>query len=859
MSDQLINKLILTLTGTSHSEVIKLTVRGLPKGLIIDRALIDEKLTLRRGEESISTPRREPDEYYLKGGIIDDLTNGAPLTIIIKNKEYDDTPYAHPEIVRPGHADLVQYLKYDGNVDLRGGGICSGRMTVPFVILGAICETYLRQKGIKIASLIKQIGPVKSNASINEAIGNLDQLNSTFPALSHKDEMIKTIKEAKKSKDSLGGITETLCLGLPLGLGEAFFGKINSNLAKLILLIPGATGISFGEGFNATNLKGSEYNDVPYFENDTLKFKTNHSGGLSGGMTNGNPLIFTTSFRPASSIGLEQATVNLKKQQNTTITINGMHDSCFVPRALHVVNALTSIAIFEAMLNANLTDDLESLRTKLDLLDEHLINLLNERFMITEKIGYYKNQNNLPTLNKNREALLLNKSKDSVYHEHIKTIYETILKESKDQQAKYMLVAGNTMYSYSKMIHNLLGNNEYVMHQIASLGAYLENNAPLGLNVTNPLKKEAYYLCTSHDEWAKRTEVVNLMIKDGDHYQGFNTDVVALDNMLKHYAIDLKNKNVLILGNGSSSQTVKALAEAKGAKSIKLLVRHIKGANEILFSDATKDELCDIIINTTTFGVYPNLECGSIIDFNNYPNVEALINLNYNPNVDGLLQSAASVGIRAINGLYMLSENARLSENIWHQKEIDESKTIEIMAKILKATTNVVIVGQSLAGKSKVGKLLSEQLNKNLFDSDQELAKSGKSLEETVDIRKYRLDEALLLTDAALLKNTVIVPGAGFIENKDVINYLKQNGVFVYLDTPLDCLLERAKNNERPLLKSEQDVINLYNARKSVYEEIADIKIDTNNKTKEQLIQEMMVKLNEYYDHQWTKSISFRN
>ena len=859
MSDQLVNKLILTLSGTSHSDEIKLTVTGLPQGIAIDRELINLKLAYRRGEDTISTPRREMDEYYLWGGLSDDITNGKPLTIIVKNKSYNDEPYEHPEIVRPGHADLVQYLKYDGEVDLRGGGICSGRMTVAFVILGAICETALKNQNITLASYIMQIGSIKSETKITPTVELLNKLNTSFPALDKSEEMKQAILDAKTSGDSLGGITQTCCLGLPVGLGDAFFNKLNSQLARLILTIPGANGISFGEGFNATNLLGSEYNDVPYFDDDHLKYTTNHSGGLSGGMTNGNPLIFNTSFRPASSISKLQKTVNLQQKTNTTIQINGMHDSCFVHRAVHVVNAMTAIIIFEALLERKRRASLNDYRNKIDMIDNQIINLLNERFLITEQIGKYKNQLNLPTYDAKREAVTLNKANNSPYHAYIKGVYERILTESKDQQAKYMLAAGNINYSYSKILHQMLGNKEYAMHEIKDLGLYLAHNAPLGINVTNPLKREAYFLCEERDEWAEKSGVVNLMVKVGDHYQGYNSDVIALDNMLKYYGISLKNKHVLILGNGSSSQTAKILAAYRGAKSINSLVRHIKGPNELLFSDATKNELCDIIINTTTFGVYPNLENESLIDFTLYPNLQALIDLNYNPNLNGLLQSAIKNGIPCYNGLYMLIENARISESLWQNQEISEDITPILLAKVLKETSNIILVGQSLSGKSTTGCLLSEALHKDLFDSDAELAKRHQSLEETKDLTKFRLDEALILTDATLLKNSVIVPGAGFIENKDVVSFLKQNGVVVFLDTPLEVLINRAKINKRPLLNNEQDVISLYKLRQNVYQSISDITIKTNDKTLQQIIQEMMVKLNEYYDHQWTKSQPIRH
>ena len=853
MNNQYINNLMIEIDGASHSKEIKLIVKGLPKETIINRELIEKNLNYRQGNPLISTPRREPNEYWFKSGVIDDIIIDDTVEIIVPNKNYNDEPYQTPSVVRPGHADLVQYIKSNGTADLRGGGIASGRMTTPLVILGSICEQILNKKGIKVASRIKQIANIidESNPTIDESL--FEKLDTDFPSLTNKEKMIEAIKKAKDKKDSIGGIIETYSIGLPIGIGEPFFQSFESNLSHLIFSIPGINGIEFGEGFNTTNFFGSTYNDEPKYLNNILTYKTNHSGGLSGGMTNGNVLTFKTSIRPPSSIGLKQETVDLKTKENTTIEIKGAHDSCFVHRALHVINAVTYITIFDQLSTIHTFDTIEANRNRIDQLDNQIMNLLNERFNITSNIGRIKNEQRIEKASSKREAQILKKANNLENGKYIKNIYQNIFEESKKQQAKYQLVAGNSGYSYSKQIHNLFNNKDYEMNSTWSLGYHIGKLFPLGINVTNPFKREAFFLCYDTDAIAKKHEIVNLMVKDENGYFGYNTDYTAFLNSLKYYNIDVTNKNVTLVGNGSTAKTIEALLIDQKVNHITKLVRHIKNENEILLQDAPFDEKCDIIINATPFGVHPNLEIDSLVDFNNYSNAKYAIDVNYNPLNSGFLQNAKAKGLKIVNGLYMLVENGRISETLWQKKDISEDLTKSICKEIEKNNTNIVIIGQSLAGKSTIGKQLSKYLQKDLWDNDFELQKANLDLKDKKDIEKFRDNEALYLTNASLLHNTVIVPGAGAIQNNEVFQYLKQNSLIIYLDASIDVLKKRLETNNRPLLTDVSELERLYQERLSKYENIADIKIEINDKKdKDEILKEIMVKLNEYYDRKWS-------
>ena len=341
----------VNLFGESHGDSIGIVINNLPAGIKLDLNNIDNELYKRRPKSELSTPRQEKDEYKIISGFYNGNTTGTPLTIVIPNMDKRSKDY-NPEILRPSHADYTSHIKHRGFEDFRGSGHFSGRITAPLVILGAISCQILKQKGIIIGSHIASIKDIK-----DEEFSNLDKfesilktLNSSdFPVINNAiiDDYKKLIIDAKDSHNSVGGVIETMILGLNAGYGNPFFDSIESTLAHLLFSVPAVKGVEFGKGFGITKLFGSEANDKFYVDKGIIKTKTNNSGGIQGGISNGMPIIFKTAIKPTASIGLPQETVNIKTMSNTTLSLVGRHDPAIVHRVVHVINAVTAYAILE--------------------------------------------------------------------------------------------------------------------------------------------------------------------------------------------------------------------------------------------------------------------------------------------------------------------------------------------------------------------------------------------------------------------------------------------------------------------------------------------------------------------------------
>ena len=341
----------VNLFGESHGDSIGIVINNLPAGIKLDLNNIDNELYKRRPKSDLSTPRQEKDEYKIISGYYNGYTTGTPLTIVIPNMDKRSKDY-NPEILRPSHADYTSHIKHRGFEDYRGSGHFSGRITAPLVILGAISSQILKQKGIIIGSHIASIKDIK-----DEEFSNLDDFKSILKTLNSSDFPVinnaiindyrKLIINAKDSHNSVGGVIETMILGLNAGYGNPFFDSIESILAHLLFSVPSVKGVEFGKGFGITKLFGSEANDSFYLDNQTIKTKTNNSGGIQGGISNGMPITFKTAIKPTASIGLPQDTVNIKTMEETTLSLVGRHDPAIVHRVVHVINAVTAYATLE--------------------------------------------------------------------------------------------------------------------------------------------------------------------------------------------------------------------------------------------------------------------------------------------------------------------------------------------------------------------------------------------------------------------------------------------------------------------------------------------------------------------------------
>ena len=346
------NNISITLFGESHGECIGAVLDGVCAGVAVDTEYINKRLEMRKPHGAISTQRREPDEIKIVSGVYNGHTTGTPITVIIENTKTSSKDYsALKDTPRPSHADYVAEVKYEGYQDYRGGGHFSGRLTAPIVAVGAILQSALEKKGIKIGTHIKRLHGVSDRdfVSLGDDIDTLS--GKLFPVLDpdKEAEMTEEILAAARDGDSVGGVLETAVVGMPAGVGEPWFDSLEGTLSHALFSIPGVKGVEFGLGFGFADLFGSEANDPFTTDGEKIFTKTNNNGGINGGISNGMPITFKVAVRPTPSIYKEQSTVSLTKMEETTLKIEGRHDPAIIHRARAVVDAITAIAISDAL------------------------------------------------------------------------------------------------------------------------------------------------------------------------------------------------------------------------------------------------------------------------------------------------------------------------------------------------------------------------------------------------------------------------------------------------------------------------------------------------------------------------------
>lgn len=353
MSSTIGKILKMTIFGESHSKAIGLTLEGLPSGLTIDEKLIKKVLSQRNPKNELSTSRHEEDKVEFISGVFNNKTTGAPLTFIINNKDTHSEDYINGQI-RPGHSDLTNYIKFDGNNDYRGGGFSSGRITASIVVAGAILRPILDRNNIKIASHINMIhGVFDDEFDFNNIDSIIEKLNnSVFPVINEisGEKMKNEILNAKENNDSVGGMLESCILGLPIGLGEPHFDSLESYISQLLFSIGGVKGVQFGDGCKFAKCLGSEVKDEIRIVDEKVCFLANHNGGINGGLSNGQPVIIKTTIKAPSSIGQLQQSINLKTNENIDLSISGRHDACIVHRVRAVVDALLAFAVVDLLM-----------------------------------------------------------------------------------------------------------------------------------------------------------------------------------------------------------------------------------------------------------------------------------------------------------------------------------------------------------------------------------------------------------------------------------------------------------------------------------------------------------------------------
>ena len=356
MSNTIGEKIRVTVFGQSHAPSIGAVIEGLPAGMKIDMERVRAFMARRApGRDKLSTARKEADDPKIIAGLNEwGETCGSPLCMVIENSDQRSKDYSKlRDLPRPGHADYTAAVKFDGANDIRGGGQFSGRLTAPICFAGAVCIQLLEQKGIRIGAHIASIADTDDVLFDIPDDAILDLIQShDFPVIDEEagERMRQRIMEAKAEGDSVGGIIEVCAINVPAGLGDPMFDGMENCLARAAFGIPAVRGVEFGTGFAAARMRGSQHNDPFYMkENGTVATKTNHHGGILGGITSGMPIVMRVAIKPTPSIAKEQETVSLKNRTDDRLVIEGRHDPCIVHRAVPCLESIMAIAIADKM------------------------------------------------------------------------------------------------------------------------------------------------------------------------------------------------------------------------------------------------------------------------------------------------------------------------------------------------------------------------------------------------------------------------------------------------------------------------------------------------------------------------------
>ena len=355
LSSQYGKKIRISIFGQSHSSAVGVTIDGVPAGIEIDtdelRAFMQRRAP---GRSALSTARHEDDEPEIISGLVDGMTCGAPMAIVIRNKDARSEDYREVrDIPRPSHADYTAHIKFGGYQDIAGGGHFSGRLTAPLCAAGGICIQALKKLGVHIGAHIQRVEDVSDDLfdPVGVSKDDFDSIRrNSLPVLNAEAGylMEKRILNARDAGDSVGGVVECAAIGLPAGIGDPMFEGVENRIAEVVFGIPAVKGVEFGSGFAGAALRGSVNNDAFYYDGDMVKTRTNNSGGILGGITNAMPVLFRAAFKPTPSIGKEQESVSLSKGMGAVSIGKGRHDPCIVPRGVVCVEAAAAIALFDA-------------------------------------------------------------------------------------------------------------------------------------------------------------------------------------------------------------------------------------------------------------------------------------------------------------------------------------------------------------------------------------------------------------------------------------------------------------------------------------------------------------------------------
>jgi chorismate synthase len=345
----------ITTFGESHGHSIGVVIDGCPSGLELDEAFIQSELDRRKpGQSKITTQRKEEDTFKILSGVFEGKSTGAPIAIVIENSDQRSKDYSHLEnTFRPSHADYTYEAKY-GHRDHRGGGRSSARETAARVAAGAIAKLFLKKHSVEINAFVAQVGELKAppytQLDLTKTENNI--VRCPDPAMAEK--MIALIDQVRLSRDTVGGVVTCVIKNTPVGLGEPVFDKLHAELGKAMLSINAVKGFEYGSGFEGVKLHGSQHNDEFYNEGGKIKTKTNHSGGIQGGISNGEDIYFNVAFKPVATIMQDQQSVD-KEGNDVTVSGKGRHDPCVVPRAVPIVEAMAALVLADFTLRSKLS------------------------------------------------------------------------------------------------------------------------------------------------------------------------------------------------------------------------------------------------------------------------------------------------------------------------------------------------------------------------------------------------------------------------------------------------------------------------------------------------------------------------
>lgn len=736
------------------------------------------------------------------------ISDGKPIKGYFLNSDTRSKDYKiFEKIPRPGHIDFVAKKKYGRDYDLSGSSNFSGRMTVALVACGGLAKQVLEKRGIEIGSHISSIynihdqtlNPVKIRGNI---IRDLD-CDLPFIDPTMKEKTLGLVEKFKADKDSFGGIIELFLVGDLNYLGGPYFERLQAKISRLLLSIPGTKGVEFGNGFEASSLKGSQNNDSLIVNEGRVETSTNNAGGIVGGIANGMPIIIRVGVKPTASIGKAQESINLENFSREVLELTGRHDPAFVLRMGPVLEAMLAIAILDEIYY----QEAKTLREKIDVIDDQLLDLYMKRIELTDKVAYGKMKKNLPINVPEREKEILDRltSQALDYDREITSLYESIFKASKDRQeniirkskASYGLIGRRLSYSYSKEIHQAFADYDYELIELRpdELDSFLNRRGIRGLNVTIPYKKDVIPYLDGLTREAKQLGVVNTISFRNGKKIGHNTDYYGFKKLLINKRIYVKDKNVLVLGTGATSKTVEAAVKSLGARKVNFVSRTgpLDYSNLYNLRDLNSYE---VLINTTPVGTN-SIDDKILVDLEKLPQIKAVVDVIYNPLYSQLIIEAKKRSIKATGGLDMLVYQAKKAVEIFTGKKILADEARKIRDDIFLSKCNIVLVGMPGSGKTTIGRQVAKKIGKVHVDLDDEFYKEFKIRPDRVIAEmgeaKFRDMESKIARKFGKMNNLVISTGGGVVTREENYKYLKQNALIILIDRDVRRLSTRGR------------------------------------------------------------------